>query len=173
VVATDRSHIALVGLSGTGKSSIAPLLARLRAVGSIDVDREIERTAGATVARLFDEIGEPAFRDLEERVLAAGLGGAPSVVATGGGIVVRAANRQLLAERATTVWLRADIDVILDRLCRSPEQRPLLTGDAATALRRLATEREPLYLEVADLVVDVGSLTPAEIAEHLDHELPL
>ena len=169
---TDRSHIALVGLSGTGKSTVAPLLARRRGLVAVDVDRTVEQAAGTTVASLFDELGEDAFRDLEARVLGDALDGSPAVIATGGGAVIRAENRERLGRRATTVWLRADVEVLVERLRRSRERRPLLAGDAATALRRIAGEREPLYREVADLVVDVGSEGPAEIAERLDRELP-
>ena len=172
MAATDRSHIALVGLSGTGKSTVAPLLARRRGLVVVDVDRSVEQAAGTTVSAVFGELGEDAFRDLEARVLADALDGAPAVIATGGGAVVRPENRARLARQATTVWLRADLDVLVERLRRSRERRPLLAGDAATALRRIAAEREPLYREVADLVIDVGAEGPAEIAERLDRELP-
>jgi shikimate kinase len=171
-VATDRSHIALVGLSGTGKSTVGPLLARRRGLVAVDVDRSIAQAAGTTVAALFDELGEEGFRDLEARVLGDALDGAPAVIATGGGAVLRPENRTRLARQARTVWLRADLEVLVERLGRSRERRPLLADDAATALRRIAAEREPLYREVADLVVDVGTEGPAEIAERVDRELP-
>ena len=164
-------HIALVGLSGVGKSTIAPILARRRAIGSVDLDRVIERRAGASAAEVFADLGEPAFRDLEAAVLVELLDGDPVVIATGGGVVLRAENRRRLAAGATVVWLRADPDRLAERIRTSPQDRPLLAGDAATALRTMARERDPLYREVADLVVDVDSASASMIAERLDREL--
>ena len=171
-VPSHRPHIALVGLSGTGKTTLAPLLAGRRHLAVVDLDREIEQRAGATAAALFAERGEEEFRDLESEVLRAALDGPPAVIATGGGVVVRPGNRSLLALRSTVVWLRADVESLVARLRGSPQDRPLLAGDPATALRRLARERDPLYEEVADLVVDAASDPAAAIAELVDRELP-
>lgn len=170
--AAAAGHVALVGLSGTGKSTVAPLLAARRGLAAADVDRLVEQRRGMTVARVFAADGEAAFRDLESELLAAVLDGPPTVVATGGGIVLRPANRELLARRCTVVWLRADPGVLADRLAGTDEERPVLAGDPATALRRLAAEREAAYAEVADLVVDVDSVSPEDVARELDRRLP-
>ncbi len=167
-----RNHIALVGLSGTGKSTIAPLLAERRGLPWVDLDAVIETEQGMTAAELFAADGEASFRDLEAGLLARTLDGPPCVVATGGGVVVRPANRVLLKERCRVVWLRADPDVLARRVGESDQDRPLLAGDAATALRALGREREPLYRGVADLVVDVDAGSPAELARTVDQELP-
>jgi shikimate kinase len=166
-----RNHIALVGLSGTGKTTIAPLLAERRGMAWVDLDAVIETERGMTAAELFASDGEDSFRDLEARLLAATLDGPPCVVATGGGAVVRPANRLLLEQRCRVVWLRADPGVLARRVGESDQDRPLLAGDAATALRALGREREPLYREVADLVVDVDAASPAELARAVDQEL--
>ena len=170
--AGGRSHVALVGLSGTGKTTVAPMLARARGLRVVDLDRELEQRAGRDAATVFAEDGEEAFRDLESDELRRALDGPPAVIATGGGVVVRPANRQLLRERSRVVWLRADPEELVGRVAGSRQERPLLGGDAATALRRLARERDPLYREVADLVVEVGGRAPATVAEQLDRELP-
>ncbi len=160
-----RLHVALVGLSGTGKSTVAPLLAARLGIATVDLDREIERRLGASVSGLFGSIGEPAFRSAESTALVDAFDAPPSVVATGGGAVLSPANRQLLSERATVVWLQLDVDDLVARLSRSAEARPLLASDPATALRALATEREPYYRETADFVVDVAGLSPFDVAD--------
>ena len=166
-----QRHVALVGLSGTGKSTVAPLLAR--ALGSIaaDVDRIVERRCGAAVAEVFAERGEAGFREVESEVLAEVLAGPDAVVATGGGAVLAAANRDLLRRTATVVWLRTELDVLVERMERTAEERPLLSGDPGTTLRRLAAEREPLYTEVADLVVDATALHPQQVADLIERDL--
>lgn len=162
----------MVGLSGTGKSTIAPILARRRGLEVSDLDRLVERTAGRSVADLFADPGEAAFRDLESAVLERVLAGADAtVIATGGGVVLRPENRRRLAARATVVWLRADPDQLLERLGPGAPERPLLSAGPAMALRNMAHERDPLYREVADLTVDVGSRSAAAMAEHLDREM--
>lgn len=156
--------IALVGLSGSGKSTIAPLLAsRLGYGDSVDLDRLIERRFGRSVDEIFAEDGEAAFRRAEADALAEALAGPPVVIATGGGIVLQQDNRSLLRSRATVVWLRASPTHLAERLADTTEARPLLAGDAQFALDRLASEREALYSEVADLTVDVEGLDVASV----------
>jgi shikimate kinase len=164
--------VALVGLSGAGKSTVAPMLARRLGYLAVDLDRAVEARAGRGVAELFDRLGEAGFRDLEAAELQRVLDGPPAVVATGGGVVLRAANRERLRSQARVVWLRADPADLADRLAGCGEERPLLAGDAAAALRRLAAEREHLYREVADVTVDVTGLGLAELVDRLERELP-
>jgi len=162
------SHIALVGLSGSGKSTVAPLLAARTGLGAcIDLDREIEQTAGRAVQQVFEIDGEPAFRRLESAALADALAGAPCVIATGGGAVLDPVNRSLLRTGARVVWLRATPTNLAARLTGTDESRPLLSGDAEFALRRLADEREALYSEVAELVIDVDGIGAAAVADEV------
>lgn len=161
-------HVALVGLSGSGKSTVAPLLAsRSGRNVVIDLDRSIEARVGRPVHEIFEADGEAAFRTLESDALAEALTGAPAIIATGGGVVMAAENRSLLRANATVIWLRAHPSHLADRLADTSEARPLLAGDAEFALQRLSSEREALYSEVADIVIDVDGVDPASLAEEL------
>ena len=169
--AGSHRHVALVGLSGTGKSTVAPLLARQLGCVPADVDRMVEERCGTSVAEVFATRGEPEFRSLESKLLAEVLDGPDAVVATGGGVVLAPGNRELLGRSARVVWLRTDVDVLVDRLARTTERRPLLADDPESTLRRLAAEREPLYREVADLAVDATGLRPHQVADAIEAEL--
>lgn len=165
-------HVALVGLSGSGKSTLAPLLAtRLGHHVVADLDRRIEQRFGRSVAEIFETEGEVTFREAESEALAEALDGAPAVIATGGGVVLSARNRQLLTARARVVWLRAHPDHLRQRLDGTAEARPLLEGDAGFALARLSEEREALYRQVADLTIDVDGADPRDLAEELTRSL--
>ena len=166
------AHVALVGLSGSGKSTLAPLLAaRLGGHLVIDLDRVVERHLGRSVAEVFQTGGEATFRDAESMALADALGGPPAVIATGGGIVLNAANRSLLSTSATVVWLRAHPAELQQRLEGTAEARPLLQGDPAFALVRLGEERAALYAQVADVTVDVDGTSPMDLADELSQAL--
>ena len=167
-------HVALVGLSGTGKSTVAPLLAERRGLTSVDLDDVVAVTAGRAVAQIFAEDGEAAFRSMESAALAAALAGPPAVVATGGGVVLAASNRAALSGGATVVWLRSRPGVLAERLAASDEARPLLAGGpdgAVDALARMASERGPLYEELADVALSVDGRTAAEVVDALDEVL--
>jgi shikimate kinase len=145
--------IALVGLMGVGKSSIGRRLAQRLGLPFVDADAEIEAAAGCTVEEIFQRHGEAAFRDGERRVIARLLDNPPHVLATGGGAFMDPATRALLRARAVTVWLRADLDLMLARVARR-NNRPLLKGgDPREVLERLIAERYPVYAE-ADVTVD-------------------
>jgi shikimate kinase len=146
--------IALVGLMGAGKSSIGRRLAQRLHIPFIDADTEIEAAAGATIEEIFERHGEAAFREGERRVIARLLEGPVQVLATGGGAFIDESIRALLRERAITVWLRADIELLLPRVLRR-NNRPLLkAGDPRAILERLIAERHPIYAE-ADIIVDM------------------
>jgi shikimate kinase len=145
--------IVLVGLMGAGKSSIGRRLALALGMPFFDADEEVERAARRTIPEIFAELGETAFRDGERRVIARLLDGPPHVMATGGGAFMNAETRALIASRAISVWLKADVEVLVRRVGRKSD-RPLLQGrDPREVLRRLAEERYPVYA-LADITID-------------------
>ena len=147
--------IALIGLMGSGKTSVGKRLAALLGLPFKDADVEIEEAAGRSVSDIFAAYGEPAFRDGERRVIARLLTGPPHVLATGGGAFCQAETRAILKAQALTVWLKADIEVLAKRVARK-DTRPLLIGkDPLEVLRAQAAARHPLYAE-ADLTVETG-----------------
>jgi shikimate kinase len=145
--------IALVGLMGAGKSSIGRRLAQALALPFVDADSEIESAAGASIEEIFARDGEAVFRNGERRVITRLLDGPAQVLATGGGAFMDPVTRDLIHERAVSVWLRADLETLLVRVGRR-NNRPLLkTGDPRAVLSRLIDERYPVYAE-ADITVD-------------------
>jgi shikimate kinase len=147
--------IVLVGMMGVGKSSVGRRLAQALDLPFCDADEEIERAAGRSVAEIFAELGEAEFRAGERRVIARLLDDPPHVLATGGGAFMSDETRRLIKERAVSVWLRADVDVLVRRVGRR-ETRPLLQGrDPREALVELAAIRDPVYAE-ADILVETG-----------------
>ena len=147
--------IALVGLMGVGKSSIGRRLAARLGLEFRDADVEIEAAAGRSISEIFADFGEPAFREGERRVIARLLEEPPHVLATGGGALTTPETRALLKERAITVWLRADLEVLARRIARR-DHRPLLIGrDPIEVLRAQSAVREPFFAE-ADIVVESG-----------------
>ncbi len=163
----DDQHVVLVGLMGSGKSTVGRVLAERLGRPLYDSDAMIEERTGRTVREIFATDGEPVFRALETEVLADALASeAPCVVAAAGGVVLAEHNRQLLRESgAKVVWLAADPAVLVDRV-RSGVHRPALDGDPTGTLARMQREREPLYREVADLVITVdGARTVGDVVE--------
>ena len=149
--------IALIGLTGVGKSTLGRRLASELSLPFVDSDREIEQAARLSIQEIFDTLGEPAFREGERRVIARLLDGQPKVIATGGGAVVTAQTRDALARDAFTVWLRKDVEAIAQRLTAG-KNRPILKGDnPGQILRRLAKEREAFYA-AADLTFDLDDV---------------
>ncbi|MCH8155854.1 MAG: shikimate kinase [Proteobacteria bacterium] len=145
--------IVLIGLMGAGKSCIGRRLAALLGLKFVDADAEIERAAGCTIEEIFDRHGEAAFRDGERRVIERLLGQAVQVLATGGGSFMDPRTRAAIHEQGISVWLRADLDLLLKRTGRR-NNRPLLKrGDPRAILEGLMAERYPVYGE-ANVVVD-------------------
>ena len=139
--------IVLVGLMGAGKSTVGRRLARRLGLPFVDSDSEIEEAAGTTAAELFERYGESDFRDGERRLVARLVDGTVRVIATGGGAFVDPRTRELLNERAITIWLDAPVEVLAERTGRR-DTRPLLrSGNRAGTLARLAEQRQPLYAE--------------------------
>jgi shikimate kinase len=154
--------IALVGLMGAGKSSVGRRLAVALGVPFRDSDDEVERAAGRTVSDIFASMGEPAFREGERRVIARLLEEPPHILATGGGAFINEETRQLIKDKALSVWLKADIDLLARRVGRK-DTRPLLRDkDPREVLEALAKVRHPIYAE-ADITVKTGD-TPHSAA---------
>lgn len=163
--------ISLVGLPGVGKSTLGKRLAHRLGFRFLDCDVLIERRLGEKIAGYFDREGEAAFRDLEESTLQEALTSERTVIATGGGVVIRPDNRRLLRDRTVCVYLRAEPADLLVRLRRS-EKRPLLKGDDVEGrLLRLAHEREPLYCEAARLVIDTHRHSGGKLLEVIESAL--
>ena len=160
--------IVLVGLMGAGKSSIGRRLAQALCLPFVDADSEIEAAAGLTIAEIFARDGEAAFRNGERRVIARLLENPTQVLAAGGGAFMDPATRALIRARAISIWLRADLELMLARVSRR-NNRPLLrNGDPREVLSRLMAERYPIYAE-ADLTVDsIDGPPDATLASVLD-----
>lgn len=170
-------RIYLAGFMGCGKTTVAPHLARLLGMPWIDLDAEIERRTGRSIAELFAGEGERRFREIEREVLVAAAGEPEAVVALGGGTIANEENFALVKSSGVLVWLRVDFESLYDRL-EGKKDRPLLLrrpggggrGELRETMRRLLAEREPFYRR-ADLTVTPASGDPAatagEIAEAL------
>jgi shikimate kinase len=156
--------LVLVGLMGAGKTAIGRRLAARFGLPFIDADQEIEEAAGCSVADIFERYGEPAFRDVERRVIARLLHEPVHVLATGGGAFMDERTRALIAERGISLWLRADLEVLLARTGRRSDRPLLRDGNPRDILARLKTEREPIYAR-ADVVVDSLDGPPEETVE--------
>ncbi len=152
---TPRRTIVLVGLMGAGKTKIGRRLSARLNLPFFDSDTEIEAAAGETIEEIFRNRGEAVFRDGERRVIARLLGQPVHVLATGGGAFMDPATRALIIRRGVSVWLRADLDVLLARVARR-NNRPLLRRqDPRTVLAELIERRHPIYAE-ADVTIDSG-----------------
>ncbi|MDA0218267.1 MAG: shikimate kinase [Proteobacteria bacterium] len=148
----DRT-ITLVGLMGAGKSTVGRRLAARLDIPFVDADSEIEAAAGCTIPEIFERHGEAEFRSGERRVIARLLRGRPNVLATGGGAFMDADTRQRIKARAISVWLRADLELLMARVARR-DNRPLLKqGDPREIMERLMAQRYPVYAE-ADITVE-------------------
>jgi shikimate kinase len=158
--------VALVGLMGAGKSAIGRRLGHRLGLPFVDADDEIERAAGCSISEFFERFGETEFRAGERRVIQRLLEGPPHVLSTGGGAYIDPATRALMREKTLTVWLRAELDVLYDRV-KKRTHRPLLRqGDPREILGRLMDQRHPIYAE-ADLIVDSTAQSPDRTTEQV------
>jgi len=158
--------IVLVGLMGVGKTTVGRRLARRLGVGFVDSDHEIEKAADMSVADIFETYGEQDFRAGERRVIARLLSEQPRIVATGGGAFINEETRSLIKDGGLSIWLDADIDVLVERTGRR-DTRPLLKqGDPEEILRKLAAERSPIYAQ-ADLKVKSSAGPHEKIVDHI------
>jgi shikimate kinase len=161
----DQS-IVLVGLMGAGKTTVGRRLAERLGLPFIDADLEIERAAGKTIPEIFADHGEVYFRDGERRVISRLLDSGPQVLATGGGAFMNPETRKLIARRGLSVWLRADLPLLMKRV-RRRSNRPLLdTTDPEAVMRQLIDERYPVYAEAA-ITIDSRDLSHNVIVNDL------
>jgi shikimate kinase len=155
-------NLILVGPMGAGKTSIGKRLAERFGLRFVDVDHAIVERNGASIPVLFENLGEAGFRQRERETLAQILAGEGQLVATGGGAVLDADNRQFMRQRGFVVYLRVGVESQIKRVGRD-RNRPLLqVDDREQVLRRLSAMREPLYCEIADLTVNTDGLNPIQ-----------
>ncbi len=173
---TMPQHIALIGLSGTGKSTLAHLLAKRLGWLCADTDAQIVAQTGRSAAAIFAAEGEAFFRDLETAVLREVFQihtNHPVVLATGGGIVLRPENRLLLSTHTHVIWLDASTDTLLARLHTHSEQRPLLAGDDPRGrIEALRTTRAPLYQSLAAYAIDTSEMDLQRVADRVLASIP-
>jgi shikimate kinase len=162
-------NLVLIGYRGTGKSAVARLLGQRLGRPAYDADDEIERRAGKSIAQIFDNEGENAFRDWETKVVRELAARPACVLSVGGGAVVRPENREALSQNSYFVWLTASAETIWRRLQHddaTAARRPNLTvAGGITEIIATLEAREPLYRQCAHLVVDTEGKTPAEVAD--------
>jgi shikimate kinase len=167
---SPRRTIVLVGLMGAGKSSIGRRLAQRLGLPFVDADKEIEAAAGCSIEEIFERLGEAAFRDGERRVILRLLDDPVHVLSTGGGAFMDPAIRARVKEVAVSVWLRADLDLLVRRVSRR-NNRPLLKqGDPRDILARLIDQRHPMYAQ-ADICVDSAEGPPDQMVQKVIDEL--
>jgi shikimate kinase len=150
--ALGRRSVVLVGMMGAGKSTIGRRLAARLRLPFLDADVEIEAAAAMSIPEIFETHGEPHFRDGEARVIARLLDGGPAVIATGGGAFMREETRDRIRDKAISLWLKADIEIIMKRVRRRADRPLLQTEDPTATVSRLLELREPVYA-TADLTI--------------------
>jgi shikimate kinase len=167
----DDAPIFLIGYRGTGKSAVSRELASRLGYSWIDADEAVEQHAGKSIARIFADDGEPAFRKMEAKIVTELVGEKRTVVALGGGAVLRDENRQAMRAAGSVVWLTASVATILERVAAdatTAHRRPNLTMMGGRAeIEELLAVRTPLYRECATLTVDTEGKTAAEVADEI------
>jgi shikimate kinase len=167
----STDNVILVGPMGAGKTTIGKVLANLLKLEFVDSDREIEAATGADIPWIFDVEGEAGFRERESRMIAELTGRHDIVLATGGGSVLAPANRKCLQAGGFVVYLRASLSQQIERTSRD-KNRPLLqTPDPAGRIAELMKIRDPLYREVADIVVDTNRRSPRMVGQEIVRRL--
>jgi shikimate kinase len=169
-------NLALIGYRGTGKTTVARHVALALGWDWVDADVELERRAGKSIAAVFADDGEAAFRDLESQILAELVHRNAAVLALGGGVILRAENRVQLGRCSCIVWLTATAATIARRVAgdeSTAQRRPKLTvADGLEEIATLLREREPYYRQCASLVVDTEDRSPREVAGEILRGLP-
>jgi shikimate kinase len=166
VAALGTRSVALIGMMGAGKSSIGRRLAARLGIPFVDADAEIETAHRMTIPDIFATYGEPYFRAGETRVIARLLDSGPQVLATGGGAFMNADTRAVIAARGVSVWLKADLDVLMRRIKRRQDRPLLKTDDPGETLRKLVDERYPVYAE-AEITVQSRDVPHEKIVDEI------
>ena len=162
--------IVIIGLMGAGKSRIGRDLATKFGFSFVDTDDEIVKAAGCSISDIFELYGEEAFRDLEERVISRLLSSKVQIIATGGGAFMNAKIRKKISKYGVSIWLKAELNVLIERTSLR-KGRPLLEhGDPATILKELMNERYPVYGE-ADIIIDTQAIPLDETVNATTHAL--
>lgn len=166
-------NIFLVGPMGAGKTTIGKQLARKMKLRFVDADHEIEQRTGVEISLIFEIEGEEGFRDREQAMIEELTQDSNIVLATGGGVILREANRRALQTRGTVIYLNTSVEEALRRTARD-RSRPLLqTNDPEQRMRALMQQREPLYRAVADLIVDTDERTVRSIIGEISRKLEI
>ncbi|MGZ5184042.1 MAG: shikimate kinase [Caldimonas sp.] len=164
--------VSLVGLPGVGKSTVGRRLARRLGLAFVDCDSLFEQRSGRHIREFFESEGEERFRDAESALLEEMVSGPDTVIATGGGVVLRAANRELLRRKTICVYLRAHPDALFQRLRRDTKRPLLQVADPAGRLRELSAERDPLYREAAAFEVETHGRSSDRLVDAIVRKLP-
>ena len=166
VAALGPRSAVLVGMMGAGKSSIGRRVALRLGIPFVDADTEIEKAAGMTIPDIFAVRGEPDFRAGEARVIARLLEGGPQVLATGGGAFMNADTRAAIGAKGVSIWLKAELDVLMRRIKRRHDRPLLKTGDPGATLQALMDERHPVYA-LADVTVQSREVPHEKIVDEI------
>lgn len=150
-----KKTVAMIGMMGAGKTAVGTALAQNLRVAFLDSDTEIVAAANHSIAEIFERDGEAFFRDREAEVIARLLDGTPGILSTGGGAFLRAENRALIAAKGVSVWLRADLELLWQRVKHRTTRPLLLTDNPRETLAEIQAERDPVYA-LADLAVDAN-----------------
>lgn len=167
------AQLVLIGLPGSGKSTVGRQLARRLGVPFADADQVIEQQLGCSIREFFDREGEAAFRDVEEATIARLMAAPEGVLSTGGGAVLRPANRKCLRASGHVIYLRSSPEEVFRRL-RHDVNRPLLqVADPLTRLRELYAERDPLYRETSHFIIETGRPSVSTLVNMIVMQLEL
>ncbi len=165
-MAEGGAAIVLIGFMGTGKSSVGRVLAQRTGLPRFDTDQMVTKQFGRTIAEIFTDCGEAAFRAAEAEALTK-VPASPAIVVTGGGILLRSSNREIVRRLGIVVNLVADFETLIERLERRSTRPLLQTGDPRATALDLLRIRQPLYDAAADLTVDTSALTHDELADEI------
>lgn len=170
-MADGKRNLYLVGMPGSGKSTIGKVLSRHLNLEFIDADQELVSRTGVSIANIFQVEGEAGFRTRESQLLAALCQRDRLLLATGGGVVLRQDNRELLQRTGIVIYLHATLDHLWQRT-RHDSRRPLLqTENPRSVLKSLLEVRDPLYRQVADLTVETGRQSIGKLVSEIDRQL--